>query len=75
MYIYVPDQHPGRCNNYRHIDGQMERCLDYEATPHVCSFPEPPPKHYVWTATTHTTYTIPTPKPWVKPGDEIDDSR
>lgn len=67
----MPDPHPGRCLNYRtktHSDGYIEslRCLDYEGTEHVCSFP----------SSTHVTITGQwqswagaqvDSKPWVKP--------
>lgn len=70
MTLYVPDPHPGRCQNLRmvtHSDGYIEnlRCLDYEGTEHVCQFPEP--EHSIYSAQEHKPWVRPKPKPWVRP--------
>ena len=72
-HIVMPDPHPGRCQNHRtHIgpNGEIEqlRCLDYEAVPHVCSFPEPKSTYgsLTWGGGS-VTYKTPKPTPWVKP--------
>lgn len=71
MHIEAPDPHPGRCRNVRscwqndHI--VTMRCLDYEGTPHVCSFPRPPVQ--MSRASGHVFQSTPQPKPWVKPED------
>lgn len=71
MYNTLPDPNPGRCLNFRtitHGDGHIEhlRCLDYENTPHECSFPEP--THFV--ALVHNIFkSSDPPEPWVKPDD------
>lgn len=64
MHITIPDLHPGRCQNTRH----GERCLDYDAVPHVCSFPKPPPPASSGRTNNHF-HSAPKPKRWVKPGD------
>lgn len=63
MHIELPDPHPGRCRNLRYVGAECLRCLDYDDTPHVCRFPEPPP------STTSVNYTIQTTSlsPWVAP--------
>jgi hypothetical protein len=71
MHIIEPDPHPGRCENYRsvvHSDGYVEtlRCLDYEGTEHICSFPEP--EHRVITVGGYT-YTPQAPQRWIKPDE------
>jgi hypothetical protein len=73
MFIDLPDPHPGRCKNHRYVfvDGYPDslRCLDYEGTPHVCSFPTP------MNRTLHNNYHVwqgsqPVPQVWVKPTQE-----
>lgn len=70
MNIIVPDPHPGRCLNTRQYHGphghiQILRCLDYEGTPHTCTFP----KIHVEDGRDWGVYSIDPPKPktWVKP--------
>lgn len=70
MEIQIPDPHPGRCQNTRLHRGpygatRTLRCLDYDGTQHVCSFPEVPKE----TGKDWGAYSIPKPKPkaWVKP--------
>lgn len=72
MHVDVPDPDVGRCKNvrlYRHANSEVEylRCLDYEGTPHVCSFPTPLPRSSSSGWSSATYYTVPKPKPWVKP--------
>lgn len=71
-YLRLPDPHPGRCRNTRQHDmgnGQFKalRCLDYEGTKHVCSFP---PQIVVeardWVGNTYS-HKAEEPNPWVKP--------
>lgn len=67
MYIHIADLHPGRCRNQRVFweGGHPEtlRCLDYEGTEHVCTFPEPVRRATTLTYTSGDTK----PEPWVKP--------
>lgn len=71
-FMTTPDPHPGRCPNYRskvHPDGYLEaaRCLEYDATEHVCRFPA-----FVHQASpggiAYSQQTV-APKPWVRPDD------
>jgi hypothetical protein len=71
--ITIPDRHPGRCCNLRisrHRPGVYLRCLDYEGTPHVCTFEADSPPRLQYTGW-GLVYTDPKPKPWVKPGADI----
>lgn len=69
--IYVPDEHPGRCRNWRHdasTQGQSVRCLEAENTEHVCRFPaHPAPIPSVNTVVYDVHFTKSDPKPWVVP--------
>jgi hypothetical protein len=62
----APDPHPGRCLNIRRdpASNTMMRCLDYDGTQHVCTFPT-----QLTPGTTIQTgiYSTPPPVPWVKP--------
>lgn len=74
MEIHLPDPYPGRCLNFRSRaapGGRIEtvRCLDYEGTEHVCTFPPftyHPPIATAY-ASSVSTYTQEQPQPWVKP--------
>lgn len=70
-WIRLPDLHPGRCKNTRTewVNGNPEtlRCLDYEDTEHVCSFPEPPRPLEVGDSFSYQFTETTTPKAWVKP--------
>lgn len=70
MHYYQTDPFPGRCLNFRmnRATSENERCLDYDDTPHVCSFENKKPtiSYGVRIASTRAT-----PKPWVKPGDNV----
>lgn len=67
MHINALDPNPGRCLNHRTSpDGNTVRCLDYEGTDHVCSFP-PFPIALSGSASMSYSITTPEPKPWVKP--------
>lgn len=77
-FIRLPDLHPGRCQNVRHVqhaDGHAGtvRCLDYEGTEHVCTFPAP--LHVVTPSGSSLTYTTPTPQKWVKPAVSRHDTK
>lgn len=68
--IHLPDPNPGRCRNIRilnHPSGDIEhlRCLDYEATVHVCVFPTTPLRPLVTGG--FNSYSPTEPKAWVKP--------
>lgn len=67
--IYMPDPNPGRCKNHRSEGEETLRCLDYEGTPHVCSFPKPlAERRKDWGGwSTMTIQAPPKPQPWVKP--------
>jgi hypothetical protein len=73
VIINAPDQHPGRCQNWRSRPDRngypsSVRCLDYEGTEHVCTFPPPPPPlPDPWGANVANVYRQEPPKPWVKP--------
>lgn len=73
-FVRLPDPNPGRCENFRtlhHADGFVEvvRCLDYEASRHVCAFPEP--EHRVVEVNGYTMPTAQTPVPWVRPDERV----
>jgi len=62
----IEDPFPGRCGNYRYVNGQTLRCLDYELTPHICTFPNPR-EYPINNAAQGITYTRDKPARWVKP--------
>lgn len=66
MTIYLPDPHPGRCFNYRLVNGQTLRCLDYEGTRHVCDFPGAI-LPFQWPQGNQMTSSNSEAEPWVKP--------
>lgn len=72
--IHVPDPHPGRCLNVRpqadpnnpHTPGRMVRCLELDASEHVCRFPAAPVKvSGDWGA--YQILSERKPTPWVVP--------
>lgn len=61
MHYVLPDPYPGRCLNER----GGHRCLDYDAVPHMCTFPEIVAGVETVVA---VVWAVPVPLLWVKPG-------